>query len=235
MSWLKKIISLLFPHICLLCEKPLPWEEEGPFCKECEKEVRYLAKEKVCKICGKPLSSGLCEDCRRRRNKFDFSRSVALYEGKWREIIHLFKYRGLFTLSSYLGEKLWEVYRNNPIYETADYIIPVPLTYWTRVKRGYHQTLLLANYLSRKTGKKVLRKVLYKSKNIPSQTGLSRKERLKNVRGAFQTRNSRIIKGKNILLIDDVLTTGATVNECVKILKKAGVKKVFVLTLARGE
>ncbi len=232
---LRKAISLIYPYKCILCGKTLPVSYDEPICPICKERIKFLEGEKLCKICGKPLSSDICEECERGKNKFDFHRAVAVYEGNWREIIHQYKYHEKFYLFKFLGKYLFQVYRANKIFQESDFIIPIPENYLDRIKRGYHQTYLLARYIGKKTGKKVINEILIKPKRIPSQTGLKAKERIKNVKGAYKVKSSKKIKDAKILLIDDVFTTGATINECSKKLKEKGAKEVYALTLARGE
>jgi len=115
-----------------------------------------------------------------------------------------------------------------------DLIIPVPLHWKKEFIRGFNQSALIGNYISRKLNKKMVQNVLVKSKNTVSQTELSAEERKENVKGSFKVKNCDIIKNKIILLIDDVYTTGATLEECKKILLKRGAKKVIILTVAKS-
>lgn len=232
---IKRFFSLVYPNICLVCESSLDFEERSPFCKVCEEEIKFLKGERICMVCGRPVESGICYECSRGRRYLDFSRSVALYEGKWREIIHLYKYHGFYSLFSYLGEKLLETYHYYAELGEADFVLPVPIHFVDRLRRGFHHTYLLARYLSKRTGKSLLPRILYKSRRTPSQTQLGWEERKRNVKGAYRAKNHPVIKGKNFLILDDVFTTGATLNECAKALKKAGAGKVYALTLARGE
>ena len=234
MLW-RRVLSLIYPYQCILCNTDLPLSSSDPVCSSCKEKIIFLDKETTCKICGKPLSSGVCEECEQGKNHFDLLRSVALYEGQWREIIHHYKYKGKFYLSKSLGEHLFQTYTRNEEFQESDFIIPVPEHFLDRIKRGYHQTYLLAKFLGKKTGKRVITEFLCKPKKIPSQTGLPANERKRNVKGAYKVRPNHKLKGSKVLLIDDVFTTGATINECSRVLKRNGVKKIYALTLARGE
>ncbi len=234
MLW-RKVLSLVYPYHCIICQTALPLSYPHPVCFSCEEEVIFLTRETICEICGRPLASGLCNECKQRKNSFDLLRSAAIYEGKWRDIIHHYKYHGKFYLSAFLSQKLFQVYIKERLLQESDFIIPVPEHFLDRIKRGYHQTYLLAKHLGRKTGKSVITAFLRKPKRIPSQTGLPARQRKSNVRGAYRVKPDKKLKGSKVLLVDDVFTTGATINECAKQLKKNGAVKVYVLTLARGE
>ncbi len=138
----------------------------------------------------------------------------------------------MIVLDKFLAGFLVELIRKNPSLKESDLIIPVPLHWQDEWRRGYNQTYLLAYQISRMTGIPILANRLIKYKKIPSQTTLSGKERFKNVKGAFKVKNSKILEDKKVLLIDDVFTTGSTVNECAKVLRKAKVRQVDIITFA---
>ncbi|MDD5454690.1 MAG: ComF family protein [Candidatus Ratteibacteria bacterium] len=149
-----------------------------------------------------------------------------------RELIHLFKYKKNDYLDKFLAGFLIEKILRGDDLKNADFIVPVPMHMFDKFKRGYNQTELLACQVSKIVGIPMLSDRLIKHKRIPSQTALSTEERFKNVKDAFTIKNSKILEGKTILLIDDIFTTGATLNECSKILRRAKVRHVNALTLA---
>ena len=212
-------------------------------CPICFSRIKFIIPP-VCEKCGRPAysrpyvgtggpsNSLLCPECNKKHNIFfDRAFSVALYEGVWKELIHLFKYGKNDCLDKFLAGFLIELIRKNSSLKESDLIIPVPLHWQERWRRSYDQTYLLAYEVSRMTNIPVCVDKLIKHKKIPSQTTLSGKERLKNVKGAFKINNPKILRDKKILLIDDVFTTGSTVNECTKELRKAKVRRVDVITL----
>jgi ComF family protein len=150
-----------------------------------------------------------------------------LYEGVFAEAIHRLKFYGIRRLSKPLGDLL--LCLDIP---KADAIIPVPMTKKGLIKRGFNQSLLLAHVVARRTGIALFMDSLIKVKETPPQIGLSAGERLTNIKNAFSARGS--LKDLSLLLVDDVITTGATVRECSKMLMKAGAKDVTVLALARA-
>lgn len=155
-----------------------------------------------------------------------------MYEDVFRELIHLFKYKRSDYLDNFLAEFLIRKILENDDFKNTDFIVPVPMHWFDKFRRGYNQAELLALRIGKIIGKPILSDGLIKYKRIPSQTTLSMQKRIKNVKGAFKLKNSKILEGRKILLIDDVFTTGATLNECSKTLRFAKVKQINALTLA---
>ena len=151
------------------------------------------------------------------------------------KLIHLLKYSGKRKLIHRILEyKKSEIIKIRK-FSTSDFIIPVPLHRVRMLERGYNQSLLIGREVSEVYNIPLSENILFRTKNNRSQTGLSKEERIKNVRGIFRVKEDVDLTGKKLLLVDDILTTGATINECVKTLKKNGAKKVDVLTLAYAE
>jgi competence protein ComFC len=233
-KWYRYCVNLIYPLKCVVCNLPISLEElKSEFlCSFCLKKIKFIIPP-VCEKCGRPSNSPICSECNKKHNfSFEKAFSVALYEGIWKELIHLFKYNKNDRLDKFLAEFLVELILNNPYLKESDSIIPVPLHRWDRWKRGYNQTHLLAYWVSSMTGIPIWANNLIKHKKIPSQTTLSGKDRLKNIKGAFIVKKPKILKNKKVLLIDDVFTTGSTVNECSKVLLEAKASQVNVITLA---
>jgi ComF family protein len=163
--------------------------------------------------------------------RFDRAVAVARYEGVLAEAIGLFKYQGKTHLAGPLTELMLSGLSRLP---RPDCLVPVPLHPRRLREREYNQALLLCDALGRRLGLEVIPDGLERVRETPPQIGLSIADRRRNVRRAFVAKHPEIIEGRQILLIDDVLTTGATVNECARVLKRAGAKAVYVLTLARA-
>lgn len=201
-----------------------------------------------CGICGKLNKNFLCNKCYRLlKNDAEFNiEKFKKIENEFDEQIYMFKYEGTirrvilqykFQEKSYLyktivnfllkNEKLFEIIKS---YDT---IVPVPISKKRKKERGYNQSYLLARDIANKTGIKLENDVLFKIKNIIEQSKLNKEDRLKNIKGVYEINNSKKIKNKNILLIDDIYTTGSTVNECCKVLKKANPVKIGVFTIAK--
>lgn len=168
----------------------------------------------------------------RERWYFDFHRSCCLYEETLKEAIHRFKYLGELPLLRVFGDLLYPTFQTLSQDYRVDFLVPVPLHIRRLRERGFNQALLLIRELSKRTGIPYRARVLRKIKDTPFQTQLKGAQRRKNIKGAFCVEKREIIEGKSIVLVDDVYTTGATVNECARTLRGAGAERVAVLTLA---
>ena len=175
--------------------------------------------------------SGRCALCRLGLNGFDQVYSFGAYEGVLRKLIHVFKFAGVRTLKRPLGSLLA---RALPRESSFDAIVPMPLHWRRRWQRGFNQSELLAREIGRKWSVPVCALVRRKKATAP-QAGLTSAQRRKNVQGAFEVRKGKRLKGMRILLIDDVLTTGATASACARALKRAGAAHVTFLALARRD
>ncbi|MBI5047628.1 MAG: ComF family protein [Deltaproteobacteria bacterium] len=247
---LKAFLNLLLPQICPLCSEDT---EDGQFCQKCLSDIRLITSP-ICLCCGVPFISQECEDhlcgrCIKKEMPFSIARSIGVYEGVLLDAIHKFKYNGKNSLAKSLvkimasapgmryhkidggivfGKTSGVVFNNSP-----DLIVPVPL-HKTRLKeRGFNQSLLLARGLARIYNLPMDYLNLKRIRATDHQVNLKGKDRLVNVKGAFAVEDRDAFKDKKVLLIDDVYTTGATISECSKVLKKAGAKDVNILTLAR--
>lgn len=236
MKLLKKhTINLLFPPRCLTCGE---WVDDvGGLCAPCWGQITFL-RDPACSICGYPFDyeigdDALCPGCIAAKPAYSHARAVFAYDDSSRKLITGFKYGDKTHAAPILAN--WMVSRGQSILNEADILIPVPL-HWRRLfTRRYNQSALLTQQLGQITGKNILLDGLARTKHNPPQASLSLKERKKNVQGAFTvpTKHRNRLNSKHIILIDDVMTTGATVNACCKALKRAGAGEVSVLTLAR--
>ena len=164
--------------------------------------------------------------------QFDRARSFGRYDGALRDLIHLFKYVGVRTLAPRFGDWLARVLAENPDFASSDRILPVPLHPERERDRGYNQAALLARALARRTGISLDERSFARVKATAPQAGLTAHQRRENVRAAFVVRGDSFSKLR-VILVDDVLTTGATVNACAHALRRAGAAEIRVLTLAR--
>ncbi len=234
--------NLIYPLSCENCEKEIRESKGYSICNNCITKIKFITAP-YCYQCGKPLSplvsfekNAICVDCHNKKNHFYFTRSVAYYQGVMRKCIHLLKYKKQVKLIKPLGDIMVDYFiKNKDIgIQEIDLIIPVPLFRKDYLKRGFNQSSLLAKYLADYFSKPFTENLLIKDKNNISQVGLSRPERRSNVKQAYSIDSSCLIKSDYILLIDDIYTTGATVEACCRELKRTDIKKIFVLTLARG-
>lgn len=227
---LTAFLNLLLPPICPACAEHT---ENRGFCRKCHDGIRFIASP-LCACCGVPFvsqqSSGhFCARCIKEKMPFLKARSIGAYEGVLLEAIHMFKYSGKTSLAKPLGKLMADGFSN----KGCDLVVPVPL-HKTRLKeRGFNQSLFLARELAAIHNLPVDYIHLKRIRATDPQINLKEKERVKNVRGAFAAANGKVFIDKHILLIDDVYTTGATIRECGRILKRAGAKGIDVLTLAR--
>jgi len=207
-------------------------------CRACLRVPAPLVADYFCVSCRTPFLnrfpldfSGRCALCRAGFRGFDAAYCFGAYDGVLRDLIHLLKYSRIRTLAGPLAEYLIAAY---PREERFDAIVPMPL-HWRRYwRRGFNQSALLARQLGRRCGIPVLGAVR-RSRATPPQAGLANAKRRVNVMGAFAPARGRSVKGLRILLVDDVMTTGATASSCAGALKRAGASYVAVLTLARAD
>jgi len=195
--------------------------------------------ENVCRKCGKSMVSStpsqLCLNCMESPPLFAMHRSFSIYDGVLREVILLMKFQKMKILGKVLTQIAYEHLKDNNSIFDCDLIIPVPISNKRMVLRGFNQSEVIANELSRLIKRKVLRNVLIKKIDTIPQSLLSFRERRENVRGSFEVKSEEFLKEKRILLVDDIYTTGSTVSECCKVLIRAGAKEVKVFTIAQGE
>jgi ComF family protein len=231
--------DLIFPPVCPICQTLFDEKGEGlTICPNCHKAIRPV-RPPYCPRCGLPVPSGdgtghLCGLCLKERWHFEVHRTSGLYEGVLKEAIHRFKYGGAFPLVRVFGDLLQPTLQTLSQDYPVDVMIPVPLHIRRLRERGFNQALLLVKELSMRTGIPYEERALKKVKETPVQIALKKRERRKNLKGAFQVKDHEAIQGKAVLLVDDVYTTGATVNECSRALLQAGAGRVAVLTVARA-
>lgn len=233
----KRILHLLFPRECVGCSCDLAWNAEGFLCPACKRELK-VPGPLICQRCGTVLKAGgahcyACRGSRGKRYKCKIIRSAWQFNAPSRALIHALKYGGLDYLAPLMAEDM--VHRFSQLKELAgaDLIVPVPLHRLKLRQRGYNQSELLARCFARKTGLPFLENGLVRVRNTPSQTALNRAGRLENMTGAFSCVRPEAVKGRTVLLIDDVATTGATLEGCAQALKQGGAKQVLAYTYAR--
>jgi ComF family protein len=225
---------VLFAPSCAACGELLDHPSHGPVCDACWRSILPLTPP-LCDSCGDPLPSwrefsvplGRCARCRRAPRFLDRARAVGDYDGRLRAIVHALKYEGRRSLARPLAALMRE--RGAALVEAADVAVPVPLHPSRRRHRGFNQAADLARHVGMPVSH-ALRRV----RATATQTGLPAAQRHRNVRGAFAlTRRVRDVIGRTVLLIDDVSTTGATLEACARVLKEAGARQVLALTAAR--
>lgn len=230
------LVNAVIPGECNWCGNTIRHARRIPYCSECMALPQPLHAEHYCARCRTPFQNdstldthGVCLRCRSGILGFDYVYSYGFFDGILRSMIHDMKYFRVGPLGGYLGELMA---RAIPLDLAIDAIVPVPI-HWTRwIKRGYNQAELLAKPLARRMQIPIL-SPLRRRRITKSQVSLTLSERRKNLAGAFLIRDRSMVAGKRILLVDDVLTTGATIGYCSRLLRDAGARSVTVLTLAR--
>lgn len=230
-------LNILFPSgiKCFLCGKEVD-ENTYSLCDNCGKKDIFCTK--VCEKCGTPVKSeaNYCIICRENVRKFNYARAPLIYKDEVIRSIHQFKYAGKKYLAKYYAKIMLQSFAKLQKYvDNFDYIIPVPLHKNKLKQRGYNQSELIASEFAKLTNIKLKNNLVTKIKETPSQTNFTKAERYENLKDAFSVVDKTKIKGKNILIIDDVLTTGATTESLTSILKKAKANKVCVLAVARAD
>ncbi len=237
-GFLQPLLDLLFPPFCPCCEAPLGEGRQDPLCGPCWRGILPITPP-WCPACGFPYPVGaeafLCERCHRRPPPYASARAAAYYREPLRTAIHALKYRGKMALARPLGQFMAEAGLKHLDLETVDGLVPVPLHPERLTERGFNQATLLAREVGRRWSIPVLVRLLARVVPTQPQSNLSEAERRRNVRGAFALRQPARVSGRHLLLIDDILTTGATVAECARALRAGGAASVGVFTLARVE
>jgi len=224
------VLDFIFPQHCVICKKYLSRKEQNvcqvcweklirlpyPFCVECRS---FIEKESHCRQCKDESGLGLIY-------------SLGNFDDSYQNLVYAFKYDQLVNVGIRLGAVLGEQIREDKRFAGFDFLVPVPLHPSRKRKRGFNQSEILADEISQKVGLSVLKDVLRRKKRTKDQTNLNAAQRQENVRGAFKVRDQDEILGKNIILVDDVVTTGATLKECARSLTQAGANSVLGLTVA---
>jgi ComF family protein len=230
--------ELIFPAegLCPVCQQE---KSNGQrIGKNCLAKIALVVPP-VCNRCGRPqrlegYSENLCKQCRETRYYFSEARAVAVYEGSLREILTELKYRYRPELGEVLGKLLVEWVKLHHNFKDFQLIIPIPINDQKLKQRGYNQAELLAKPLQRYLGIPLTNDIIVREKITESQNALCKNERFRNMQGAFRVVAAGRLSGAKILLVDDILTTGATASEAARVLLRAGASEVKVLTVAVG-
>jgi competence protein ComFC len=244
-AWLAEasdaLISVIFPAGCRICDKLLIEARRVPICQECLSAFQRIP-ELSCEICGLPLPAFtrqerepmLCPACRNKTYAFDRARSFAVYDGPLVQAILLLKFEQIEPLGAWFAKRLAELVSNEGTALAADVVVPVPLHRDRERERGYNQAALISRPLAKQLRLPHKAVLLMRTRARPDKRILSLEERWDSVRGAFATRPGSQVDNLRVLLVDDVLTTGATLDACARALREAGAKSVVGLTVARA-
>jgi ComF family protein len=235
--FIKAALDFIFPPICHICHLFMPGAGELHICDGCCDRLP-LVKSPLCPVCGIPfIGAGrnhICGHCQTHPPHFSSALAHLLYESSARELIHHFKYNHKTHLRLPLALLALEGLTEFITSRKPDIIIPVPLHHSRLRSRGFNQAVLLGNLFSSRLTIPMLKDGLTRTRETEAQIELSAEDRRNNVKGAFAANKPAMISGKRILLLDDVMTTGSTVNECAKVLKQNGAASVVVATIARA-
>jgi len=229
-------ISLLYPAHCAHCS--IPVETREFLCGDCLEKAKRI-EPPFCDTCSQPFDGAIegifsCANCAQRNFHFDCAVAAYLSRGMVRGLIHRFKYQHDYRLRHLLSDWLAESLQDSRIQSRPfDFFVPVPLHPARLREREFNQAAVLAELLGKRSGRPVLN-CLQRIRHTTTQTRFDRNERMENLRNAFVLRKNMDVQGKHLLLIDDVLTTGSTVDECSRVLRKAGAASIRVMTVARG-
>lgn len=232
---IETLVDLVYPPHCAGCgthQPPGKW-----LCEKCESEVRRLDGPK-CSTCSRPFDGALetfaCPNCRGEAMHMDFAVAVMRSQGLVRELIHRFKYGREFHLRRILGGWLGEAFEDSRVAAMEKLVlVPVPLHPARLRERRFNQSEALAEWVARSRGLR-LGQPLRRRMHTITQTHFDRRQRMRNLRDAFALRHNADVKDKSFLLVDDVLTTGSTLDECARVLLEGGARTVRAITVARG-
>ena len=229
---IKKILELLYPTTCVFCRGIC----KTGICKSCSEKIDYI-QEPLCKKCGKLIHSQegeFCFDCQRRMLHYEQGRSLWLHKRPVSSSIYDFKYKNKRVYGEIYGREMAEQFNDLIRMWEIDVLIPVPLHRKRQRKRGYNQAEIIARELGKRLGIPVDMSVIIRERETTPQKELGQKNRRKNLKKAFCLTGKRLI-GKNILLIDDIYTTGSTIDAMAEVLMKTGCEKIYFLTISIGQ
>ncbi|MBQ4482018.1 MAG: ComF family protein [Lachnospiraceae bacterium] len=228
-----RIIDAVFPRRCPFCDEVTEYGEL--ICRDCRERIPYIGED-YCMKCGKLLAKGdreYCTDCRSTEHLFRRGRALYVYNDMTRGAITRLKYHGRREYADYFGHDISDRLGNYLSGCRPDVLVPVPVSDEKLRSRGYNQAKLLADALSSHTGIPVEDSLVVRCKNTKPMKELTRIERMKNLKGAFK-KGAHDVKCRNVMIVDDIYTTGSTIDAVSVVLKAAGAENVFYVTLAAG-
>ena len=231
------VAHFFFPRVCFACNTDLPSQETALLCSSCQAQL-LTPGPLICQRCGVVLPSGgahcfACRGSKEQKYKCKVIRSSFVFNTSSRALVHALKYKGADYVANYMGHLMAQRYPHLPELAGAEVVIPVPLYPSRTRKRGYNQSELLARAFAKEIPLSCNTTCLVRTRDTQSQTKLDRKGRLENMTGVFTCVRPEDVHNKIVLLIDDVATTGATLEGCAIALRQAGAKRVMAYTFAR--
>ena len=233
------VVDITSPPVCVLCGRET-LRRRRALCWDCLRARLITNERPLCAVCGRPAVGEVtgrftCGDCERERPAFDRARAATSYAGEMRGLVQKFKYNAGLWLAGDFADLLQACFLAHYADRQFDMVVPVPISFLKKFKRHYNQSEFLARGLAEHAGLPFFPHVLGRRFVSASQTRLSRGQRMDNARHAFAVRQPGKVADRDILLVDDVFTTGATANACARELRRVGAASVCVITVARGE
>ena len=225
-------ITFLYPAECHVCNGFLGVAAMPYICANCWQDIQFV-EPPWCDICGTPDANGRCDDCATSPPRYGKLRAIAFYQTTLQQAVHLFKFRKKKAFASHLIQLINAHIPVDCNISEYDAVLPIPIHKKRLQERGFNQAMLLADGIAKAEGLPVLADALVRKRHTVAQSSLDKAARQQNIVGAFEVRNPDAIRGKRLLIIDDVFTTGATIREAVSELWTADPAEVDVLTLAR--
>lgn len=240
-EYVHALLDIFYPRSCLHCKRNLNDSRELYLCDDCKRQTSYIDTFH-CMRCGASIapygasiSKESCAACKGRRLYFDSMTAIASYDGAMKTLIHKFKYARQKYLFRMLNDIIVTHNKLKDIVPDIDVVVPVPLYWLKKMRRGFNQSELLSLGINRYFSKPLSANNLCRIKNTESQTRLPKSQRQKNIHNAFFVKYPGLFQEKKILLVDDVMTTGVTASECSKKLKESGARHVHLLVLANAK
>lgn len=223
------LLDLVYPTYCLACGAA----DENYLCAKCVEMIDIIG-DMHCYKCAIPCETYICSDCLSREFAFDWACSAGLYEGALRKAIHALKYDMHIAIVDQLAELMIRCYPHKELNGDVDMVIPIPIHRNRLIERGFNQSEELCRLLCKRIYVPMETDALFRIRNTRHQVSLPEDKRMLNIKGAFAVRQPDLVMGRRVLLVDDVFTTGSTLNEAAKVLKESGAESVYVYTLARN-
>jgi len=232
------LLDLLWPRYCRICGKAVD-RPDRHVCSECLMRVPFASQTGCCRICGRSVEAldheYLCTDCSGEfKPHFDRAASALRFEGLGREMVNGFKFKRELHLRDDFVDWMEAAARVRFDVAAIDVVLPMPITWAHRWDRGYNQSDTLARVLAARFDRRYDRRVLRRTGNPKRQSTLTEEDRRENVKGTIAVRRPEWVRGRTVLVVDDIMTTGSTLSECARVLKIAGASRVWCLTLARS-
>lgn len=234
-TWKEELLSWIFPRRCPVCDD-IVVPKGALICAACDLRMRRI-KEPVCKKCGKQIKDArkeYCRDCKERKHEFKAGAAVFVYNDSVRQSIYKYKYRARREYADYYAKEIEKALHEKIQAWHADALIPVPLYAVKKRKRGFNQAEILAKKLGRALDITVDTKIITRCRKTRPQKELNVEQRQNNLKKAFKTRGNDV-KLKTVIIIDDIYTTGSTIDAMASVLKNIGIKNVYFISLAIGE